>query len=58
MGEQKKKRMAYVTIRGAKKEVTWFCLKSDSNLVFSTSQNGKQRIIYYSSNSFTDQDNR
>ncbi|WP_374055200.1 hypothetical protein [Rossellomorea sp. FM04394] len=34
-------------------KVKWIRLRSESNLVFSTKHNGKQRVIYYSKNSFT-----
>lgn len=34
-------------------EVRWIRLRPESKLVLSTKNNGKQRVIYYSQNSFS-----
>ncbi|MFI8687650.1 hypothetical protein [Rossellomorea sp. NPDC077527] len=52
MGEREKGRVGLLTIRGAEKQVTWVHLKSNSNLVLSTQQNGKQLLIYYKKNHY------
>lgn len=56
MGDQNKGRK--ISVIGVTKpdltgKVKWVPLRKESNLVFSTKNNGKQRVIYYSQNSFT-----
>ncbi|MFC7786731.1 MULTISPECIES: hypothetical protein [unclassified Rossellomorea] len=58
MGDSNKGRKIHATyIEGKTPSLTgkvkWIRLKAESNLVFSTKHNGKQRVIYYSQNSFT-----
>ncbi|MGD6959189.1 hypothetical protein ACQCWA_16130 [Rossellomorea aquimaris] len=58
MGDQNKGRKNNVIHKGETNsslmgKVKWIPLRSESNLVFSTKHNGKQRVIYYSQNSFT-----
>lgn len=56
MGDQNKgKKISVIgdTKTGLKGKVKWIPLRSETNLVFSTKNNGKQRVIYYSQNSFT-----
>ncbi|MGM0853899.1 MAG: hypothetical protein ACQEWI_15030 [Bacillota bacterium] len=60
MEDQNKGRKIHVTYMGGTKpslteKVKWIPLRSESNLVFSTKNNGKQRVIYYSQNSFTNE---
>jgi len=56
MGDQNKGREISV-IEGSKPSLTgkvkWIPLRSESKLVYSTKNNGKQLVIYYSQNSFT-----
>jgi hypothetical protein len=56
MGDQnkgKKIRVIGNTKPGLEGKVKWIPLRSESNLVFSTKNNGKHLVIYYSQNSFT-----
>jgi hypothetical protein len=59
MGDQNKGRK--ISVIGVTKpsltgKVKWIRLSSESNLVFCTKNNGKQRVIYYSQNSFTSEE--
>ncbi|PFA66911.1 hypothetical protein CN378_12435 [Bacillus sp. AFS015802] len=53
MGKIEKGRSVYLTNRGVKNKITWIQLKSGSNVVFSTSHYGNQRVIYYLQDRFT-----
>jgi hypothetical protein len=56
MGDQNKGRKISVIgdrKTSLKRKVKWIPLRSESKLVFSTENNGKQLVIYYSQNSFT-----
>ncbi|MGF3105716.1 hypothetical protein [Rossellomorea sp. DUT-2] len=56
MGDQNKGRKISVIgdlKPGLTGKVKWIPLRSESNLAFSTKNNGKQRVIYYSQNSFS-----
>ncbi|RBP04751.1 hypothetical protein [Rossellomorea aquimaris] len=56
MGDQNKGRKISVigdTKSSLTGKVKWIPLRQESTLVFSTKNNGKQRVIYYSQNSFT-----
>jgi hypothetical protein len=59
MGDQNKGRK--ISVIGVTKpsltgKVKWIRLRAESNLVFSTKNTGKQRVIYYSQNSFTSEE--
>jgi hypothetical protein len=59
MGDQNRGRnicAIWVTESNLTGKVKWIRLKSESNLVFSTKNYGKQRVIYYSQNSFTSEE--
>ncbi len=56
MGEQGKGSKGSVSSRKATTKIKWIRLNSNSNLVFSTSDSRKERVIYYTQKGFTSED--
>ena len=56
MGEQGKGSKGSVSSRKATTKIKWIRLNSNSNLVFSTSDSRKERVIYYTQKGFTSDD--
>ncbi|MCR8850581.1 hypothetical protein NQ095_19350 [Rossellomorea sp. SC111] len=56
MGDQMNGRGVNLSADTEKKTITWVWLKPESNLVFSTKQHSKQRVIYYSQKNITNLD--